>query len=258
VPERASGFEAPALALTGEPALALLLAEELLQPEIDLRRLAHAWADWAARDGRGLDQGTCSALNHIRVHDSPPSGSVHESGAGPIVRCVPVALATTHSPASLVSGTYHLVRLTNMEEDSAWAAVAVNVTMARLLAGKRDFIPDVIEALRTNGAPAALLAAARRVPLEQRNDLPCAPGRDRGPAEAMETALWLACREPNFTGALDWLEESGADAVTTSLAGTLLGARDGEQAIPQGRIARIAEVERTRLLADRLAGKYQS
>jgi hypothetical protein len=34
-------------------ALTLLLAEELLQPEVDLRRLALAWAGWGERDGRG-------------------------------------------------------------------------------------------------------------------------------------------------------------------------------------------------------------
>jgi ADP-ribosylglycohydrolase len=258
VPERPSGFEAPTAEVIGEPALALLLAEELLQPEIDLRRLAHAWADWAAHDGRGLDEGTRSALHHIRVHDSPPSGSPHEAGAGPMVRCIPVGLAMTHSPASLVSGSYHLVRLTHAEEACAWATVAVNITVARFLAGGRDFIPDVIEALRNNGAPEPLLAATRRVPLEQRKDLPLTPGKEQTPAEAMEVALWLAYREPNLGRALDWLDDAAVDAGTAALVGALLGARDGEQALPAERIAAMPEVERTRSLADRLAGKSQS
>jgi len=240
--------------LIGEPALALILAEELLETEIDVRRLAHRWAEWSARDGRGLDQATRSALHHIRLHDSPPSGSHREAGAGVMVRCVPVALATDHSPANLVSGTYHVAGLTQPQEESAWSAVAVNVAIAKFLQGRRDFVPDVVEVLRSNRAPEPLVTAVRRVPLAPETDLPKTGRQAASPSVAMEVALWLAYREPSLARALRWLDESGVDDSTAAVAAALLGARDGAAAFPPGWSETIPGFERVAALAGRLVG----
>ena len=153
-------------------ALTLLLAEELLQPEMDFRRSGPALDRVDAARWPGIGIWTRTALEHIAQHDSPPGTTGGQAGNGPVSRCLPVALATHRTPANLVSGTYHTAILTHPDERCAWAAVAVNVAAARFLLGKRDFIPDVIEALRNNDAPDELLAAARRVPLETRDDLP--------------------------------------------------------------------------------------
>ena len=155
---------------------------------MDLRRLARRWAEWAERDGRGIGLWTRRALDHIRVHDAPPSSTGGQAGNGTVSRCLPVALRTFRQPRSLISGTYHTAVLTHPDERCGWGAVAVNVAAACFLAGRRDFIGDVIEALRENTAPDELLAAVRRVPLERREDLPVtgasgglrgARGRDR-------------------------------------------------------------------------------
>ena len=114
------------------------------------------------------------------------------------MRAVPVALAAHDAPRTLVSATYHVAALTHPEPLVAWSAVAVNVGRWRgFVQGKRDFVPDVIEALRSNEVPEQLLAAVRRVPLP-RARVGCdggAPGRDRAPADA-EAALRLAYHEP--------------------------------------------------------------
>jgi ADP-ribosylglycohydrolase len=236
-------------------ALALLLAEELLEQEIDLRRLAQRWIRWAAEDGRGIGAWTRTALHHIATHDSPPASTGGRAGNGAVSRCLPVALATWRSPANLVSGTYHTAALTHPDERCTWSAVAVNVAAARLLQGKRDFVPDVIEALASNQAPDELIAAVRRVPLERREDLVLTGPASGYTVQCMEIALWFAAREPRLEPGLVWLAGAGGDTDTNAaVAGGLMGIRDGVDAIPRRWIAAIPEAERIGRIGERLVG----
>ena len=94
----------------------------------------------------------------------------------------------------------------------AWSAVAVNVALARFLQGKRDFVPDVIEALRGNEVPDELLAAVRRVPIPERavaGTVGSVPGRAADDAEA---ALRLAYHEPLLERGLRAIAEGGRTA----------------------------------------------
>jgi ADP-ribosyl-[dinitrogen reductase] hydrolase len=236
-------------------ALQLILAEELLEPEVDLHRLALRWAEWAERDGRGIGIWTRTALRHIRMHDSPPASTGGQAGNGTISRCLPVALRTFQQPANLISGTYHTAVLTHPDERCAWGAVAVNVAAACFLGGRRDFIGDVIEALRSNHAPAELLTAARRVPLEKREELPVVGAEAGYVVHGMEIALWFAYHEPKLERGLIWLANAGGDTDTNAaVAGGLMGARDGESAVPSRWIEAVPGSERIRSLADRLVG----
>ncbi|MFZ5623956.1 MAG: ADP-ribosylglycohydrolase family protein [Gemmatimonadota bacterium] len=243
------GLAAPA---SPDLPLALILAEELLRPDIDVRRIAHRWAGHAARSGAELDPATRLALAHIAERDAPPHQLLGPPSAGPLARVVPVAIRAWATPANLASGSYHLVALTHPDPITAWAAVAVNMALAEFLRGRRDFLADVIAVLRNNDAPPELLQAARRVPrLIDREEL-AAPG---GPAAAMEAALWVAHHEPDAGRGLDWLEATGRDATTLAVAGALLGARDGERGLPAGRVDRAPDRERIVGLAERLVGQ---
>ena len=238
-----------------DTAMALLLAEELLEAEVDLRRLAQRWIDWMRADGRGIGRTTRAALEHIALHDSPPSASEGPAGSGAVMRCLPVALATFGSPRNLVSGTWHTAALTHPDPRCTWGAVAVNVTAARFLGGYRDFIPDVLEALRNNEAPAQLLDAIRRVPLERWSEIPRNGGGDAPVVECVERALWAAHHEPILEAALVRIVADGGDADThAAVAGGLLGARTGARAVPIRWLAQLPRVEHLRALADRLVG----
>lgn len=223
-----------ALALGGGPdgslALSRILAEELAAGRRDLQALAHRWAARHRSDPRDIDPETAAALAHLARHDAPPSQAAG-TGSDPLVRTLPVALAAHDAPRTLVSATYHIVALTHPEPLVAWAAVAVNVALARFLLGKRDFVPDVIEALLSNEVPDALLAAVRRVPL------PIGPPpAGEGPGLALtdaEAALRVAYHEPLLERGLRAIAEPGAAAAgRAGLAGALLGARDGVRAVP--------------------------
>jgi len=236
-------------------ALTLIFAEELLEPEVDLRRLALRWAEWAERDGRGIGLWTRTALAHIRTHDAPPGSAGGQAGNGVLSRCLPLALRTLGSPASLVSGTYHTAVLTHPDERCGWGAVAVNLAAACFLQGRRDFLGDVLEVLRNNDAPAELLTAIRRVPLERQTELPVTGASAGYVVHGVEIALWFAYHEPSLERGLRWLVNAGGDTDTNAaVAGGLMGARDGERAVPARWIAGLPDADRIRNLADRLVG----
>ncbi len=236
-------------------ALAVILAEELLEPDIDLRRLAQRWAAWAEQDGRGIGIWTRTALQHVRMHGSPPASTGGQAGNGTISRCLPVALRTFGQPANLVSGTYHTAMLTHPDERCGWGAVAINVAAACFLKGRRDFIGDVLEVLRNNAAPEELMAAVGRVPLEKREELPVTGSAAGYVVHGVEIALWFAYHEPILERGLVWLVNAGGDTDTNAaVAGGLMGARDGEAAVPTRWVEALPDPEWLRSLATRLVG----
>lgn len=239
----------------GEAALAGLLASELGEPDVDLHRLAHRWLDWWRRDGEGLGPATADALAFLAAHDAPPPAGPAVGDASPLVRCLPLGVALAASPRNLVSGTYHVVMLTHPDPLVAWAAVAVNVAVARLAQGRRDVVPDVIEVLGLNDVPPDLLGAMRRVPLLRRQDLRWGQPEAHGPAAAAELAIWLAHHEPVLQRAVEWALTLGDAGLAAPLAAGVLGARDGEVAIPRDWLARIADPDRWRQLARRLVSR---
>lgn len=236
-------------------ALALIQAEALLEPEIDLQRLALKWVEWRQRDSRGIDRWTAIALDHIAIHHSPPAETGGLAGNGALPRTIPVALATVQSPANLVSGSWHLAHLLHPDPRSAWGAVAVNVAVAWFLQGERDFVPEVLQALTANDAPSELISAVRRVPLEKREALPVLGDSTDSVVHCVEIALWFAYHEHNLERGLLWLVNTGGDTDTNAaVAGALMGARDGESAIPARWLDQVVDVDRIRRLADRLVG----
>lgn len=237
-------------------ALTIILAEELLEPDIDLHRLATKWAEWADKDGRGVGVWTLRALRHIKTHDAPPGSTGGHAGNGVVSRCLPIALRMVGSLPNLISGSYHTAMLTHPDERCGWGAVAINLAAANFLQGRRDFVGEVLEVLRNNNAPEELRDAVGRVPLEKREDLPV-----NGPSagyviHAVEIALWFAYHEPNLERGLIWLANAGGDTDTNAaVAGGLMGARDGEAAVPVRWLAEIPDVERIRRLAEELIGR---
>jgi len=245
--------DTPASPYDDDVALMLILAEELLEPDIDLERLVGRWVLWRQRDGRGIGEWTRTALDHIATHHSPPAHTGGRASNGSLARTVPVALATAAQPANLVSGSFHLASLLHPDPRCAWSAVAVNVAIACFLQSQRDFVPEVLEALKSNKAPDEILAAVRRVPLEKKESLPVLGAEPGYVVHCMETALWFAYHEPRLERGLVWLLNAGGDTDTNAaVAGALMGARDGEQAIPVRWLEAIPGTDRIRELAEHL------
>ena len=223
----------------GSLALARILAEELAAGRRDLRELSRRWVERAAADATGIDGETAAALAHLARHDEPPSRAAGQ-GSEPLVRCLPVALAAFDAPRTLVSATYHVAALTHPDPLVAWSAVAVNVALACFLQGKRDFVPDLVEALRNNAVPDELLSRVRHVPLRPSAGSPGGSGPEGAVGSALGSALGdavaalrLAYHEPVLERGLRAVAAGGPEAAARAgLAGALLGARDSSRAIP--------------------------
>jgi ADP-ribosylglycohydrolase len=214
----------------------------------DLRAVAHRWVERSLAHPDDLSPETAAALAHLARHDAPPSEAAGR-GSDPLVRVLPVAVVAWQDPRTLVSATYHLVALTHPDPVVQWAAVAVNVALGRLLSGQRDFVADVIEVLRANGAPPEVVAAARTVPLTSPGD----PGPGAAVADAA-AALRLAYHEPVLVRGVAPLRDGGpAAADRAGLAGALLGARDGAARVPTDWLP-AADRANFQRLAERLVG----
>jgi ADP-ribosylglycohydrolase len=230
-------------AFDGGLVLTRILAVELAAGRRDLRELSQRWVERLRADPRGIDAETAAALAHLARHDAPPARSAGQ-GSDPLVRCIPVALAAFDAPRTLVSATFHIAALTHPDPLVAWSAVALNVALACLLQGKRDFVPDVVEALRNNEVPPELLAAVRQVPLP-----PPIPPDGNGAAAAsapgsalgdLAAALRLAHHEPLLERGLRAAAGPGpAAAARAGIAGALLGARNGAGAVPADWTSRV-------------------
>ncbi|HET8762156.1 MAG TPA: ADP-ribosylglycohydrolase family protein [Gemmatimonadales bacterium] len=239
-------------------AMAVVLGEWAAEGNRDARDLLERWLGWARADGRGIGIWTRRALAIYAERRQPPTrrDSQGQAGNGAVMRALPIALATLHSPRNLISATLHTAELTHPEPAASWPAVAVNVAAHCLLKGRRDFIPDVIAALEAQvDVPREVLDAVRRVPFGRREALPIT-GPDSGYAvNTMEIALWFAHHEPDLERGLVWLASAGGDTDTNAaVAGGLLGARDGEGVIPARWLSAIAERDRLVALAERLVG----
>jgi hypothetical protein len=160
------------------------------------------------------------------------------------VRAIPIGIGAATQPRNLVSGTWHTIMLTHGDPGTAWSGVAVNVALAQLLQGRRDFLPDVVEALLANDAAPAVLSSARRIPFVQRDEL---DGGGNVAIACAELALWTAHHEPIVARAFEGFAKVRPEAA--GVAAALLGAREGEGGLPAG-VA--PEADRLRSLAKRL------
>jgi ADP-ribosyl-[dinitrogen reductase] hydrolase len=237
-------------------AMALRLAEELLEPEPDLEHLGRRWIEWARTDGRGIGNWTRTALDYLARNGRAITNSLGQAGNGAVMRCLPVALASFTDPEVVVRRAWDTAVLTHPDPRAAWPAVAVSVAAAGYLRGDRDVIPEVLGVLGAGGARDEVLGAVRRVPAERRKDLPITGAAAGYAVHCMEIALWAAHHEPSLEQALIWLVNAGGDTDTNAaVAGGLLGARDGEEAVPERWIGALPGPDYLRMLADRLIGR---
>jgi hypothetical protein len=233
--------------------LSQVLAEELLVPDPDLARLASRWAALAAGDA-SLDDGSAAGFAHLRESGAPRQARAPGEPPALPLHLLPVALLAFENPRTVTALTWHLAALTHPDAESTWGAVALNVAASRLLQGHRDFVPDVIEALRNNEAPVILLETVRRLPLLRRETIDGVASSGSPAIGATCAALWAAHTEARTTAALEWLEGLPAPLAAAASAGAgLLGARDGIEALRIALGTRVVDLNAVKRLAEQLA-----
>ena len=243
-----------------DAAMALLLAESLVeQGDFDATAVAQRWVTWMKRDGRGIGPTTQRALRLIERGTEPfeagrlarSAGAAASNGA--VMRCIPVALRYHDNVDKLVRVSTQQAAITHADERCTWGAAAVNLAARELLHGNAYFVEEVLHRVE-GAAPRPLIEAIRRVPWEQESDLPIAvPGEYGFVLHCVEIAFWCAMHRPSLEDALIFLVEAGGDTDTNaSLAGALLGARDGEAGIPPRWLDQLGTAKGVSQLAERL------
>ncbi len=218
------GPEIAALA-TGEQVLGSMLLEELSRPDFELGRVVARWVE-------NLDRPfecpvVARSLAELARTGAPPAKAAFGPGLGAAVVALAGAARLFQTPRNLVSGIYHLARLLDPHPVGGYSAVAVGVAASRLLQGKRDFVPEVLDVLLANEAPEHLIGEIRRAPVWVRT-MPTG-GPAAAPEALLGTVFWALHHLASAPRVLDALVPLGPLARTIGRA--LLGARDGPPAL---------------------------
>ncbi|HEU5319554.1 MAG TPA: ADP-ribosylglycohydrolase family protein, partial [Methylomirabilota bacterium] len=213
------------------------------------------------RDGRGLGRITTQALRLIdrgvepfeaarQVREADPLAA---AGNGAVVRCTPIAIRYHDNVDRLIRVSTQQAAITHADDRCLWGAVAVNLALRELFHGNLYFVDEVLHYV-DGRAPRALLAAVRRVLREDQADLPITvEGQTGFVVHCVEIAFWFATHGRTLEDALVYLAQAGGDTATNAaVTGALLGARDGEVALPQRWMAQLVEPRRLTRLAELL------
>ena len=245
-----------------DTALTLLLGESLAEHgEFDAGDVARRWVAWMRADGRGIGTTTARALRLIERGVEPfeagrqarEADPTRAAGNGSVMRCIPVALRYFRNVDRLVRVSTQQSAITHTDERCLWGAVAVNLAVRELLRGNVYFIEEVVHRIQGR-APRALVEGIRRALHEDQADLPITVEDQAGyVVHCVEIAFWFATHGRTLEDALVFLANAGGDTDTNAaVTGALLGARDGEVAIPQRWMSQLVEPARLTRLAGKL------
>jgi len=256
--------------------LAFAVSEALIaNPEVDLRvivkHLTEAFAK--LKGGKGAGPTTRAVLDMLKPRSKDLFAAARKvwqqqggdiAGSGCIVRVAPVGLLRRVLFPELIAETISVCRLTHYDQRCVDAALAFNFGISYLASGKDPskllfktwrFLMDARsgkEYRETVGEQEPQQDMVKY--LKQVNEIQYDDLQANGLAiETTQAAYWLVLNAIDFEEGLVRAVNLGGDAATLgAVAGALLGARFGEQAIPERWLASITMREQLEKAADRL------
>jgi ADP-ribosyl-[dinitrogen reductase] hydrolase len=257
--------------------LAVAVANSLAEnAECDLRDIAARMVEYLKTDsaGHGLGPTTAAVLPNIKpkgkdvysaakkYHQQEPDNA----GSGCIARVAPVAMLRRVQFKELVDETIAVCKLTHADQRCADACIAFNFGVSYLTSGKDPskllfktwrFLADNRESkeYREIYGEQPLPAADDMVKqLKAVNTISYDDLQANGQAiETTQAAYWLTLNAIDFEEGLVRAVNLGGDAATLgSVVGALLGARFGEQAIPERWLESLQGRESLEKVADKL------
>ncbi len=277
-------------------AQAIMIAEAALRGALDPDDLGRRFWAWAETNGLGIgiltrrvlelyggDAPHCFGARGRGGRSREPAGipiieasriawDGSRAGNGAAMRCAPIAIRWRDDPAALVRNSIVSATPTHWDERCGWSCAVLNVAAAATLRGESispdELLDASLEGVRASlsdlarydyeaDVPASVREAVREAADAEIADLQLDGGSMGYTLLALQVGLIALWRARGFEEALSDIIAAGGDTDTNgAVAGALLGARFGLQAIPQRWRNRIAEVRagRTPLesLADRL------
>lgn len=240
---------------TDNTAMALCLAESILATRADKQLfseddLVSRYVEWAA--GKPKDIGitcrtvlkgaTSAAVARRRAYDlHQRTGKT--AGNGTVMRCAPIAVAAADEQQALRAARADAT-LTHFDTAAAWASAA-------LVAALRHPQQMLTTAMRQVEGDARLAAALSLVAARDEEGLRKLAADADGTAWAtLAVGLWAAEVIDDYADGVAFAISLGGDAGTNAaVAGALLGARHGAEAIPGRWLEGLRERERIERLA---------
>ena len=193
------------------------------------------------------------------------------AGNGAVMRCPPLAIRWMRDDVALAGNTALSTVVTHADPRCIWSAVVMNLATAMLLRGEALEVSGVLartqQAAERLGDSLAEFGIAGAVPetVVQSCSIPSGitpadlvlDGSDMGyTLKAMQVALWCAVQASDFEESLVAVVSAGGDTDTNgAVAGAVLGARFGLNAIPGRWRERLAEIRQGRESLDVLADR---
>lgn len=239
--------------------LTLAVAQSLADNgEVDLKDIATRMAEYEKTDGtgHGLGPTTKAVLANLKPRGKDLFGASKKvwqqhggdvAGSGCIARVAPVGMLRRVQFKELIAETMDVCRLTHYDQRCVDACIAFNFGVSYLTSGKDPskllfktwrFLADTRDSKEykevygeETPAPAQDMVKA----LKAVNDISYDDLQANGQAiETTQAAYWLTLNAIDFEEGLVRAVNLGGDAATLgAVVGALLGARFGEQAIPE-------------------------
>jgi ADP-ribosyl-[dinitrogen reductase] hydrolase len=224
-------------------AQAVVMAEAILEHDrFDLADLATRLLAWRRSNGRGIGHHTRRVLDAI-AGGTPAEDAArivwletgqNAAGNGAITRSAPVALRWRRDPERLVAETHQSALVTHHDARCGWSSVAVNAAIAAALDGRSVDLEELAEGLDEAGAPLTVVSAVRSVEGASLASLDLDHDNTMGyTLKAMQAGLWALEQEGDAESILISIVNAGGDTDTNgAVAGAMLGAKQGAEAIP--------------------------
>ncbi len=256
-------FNWPPGAYTDDTQMALALAESLIaHPEIDYTDLARRWIAWLRSEPPDVGNLTRNALVRAETYLEQDRdvleagettwhiGGEDDAGNGGLMRTAPVALLLHEQTARMQEVAAKICALTHYDPRCRASCIVLCLAIAQMLRsgpGERlrlDVYAEAVEEISIKTA-----TAVRAVETMDFDEVPSSGYTN----DTLQAALWPATHRMELEEGLIATVNLGFDADTCgAVAGAVLGARDGENAIPQRWLDTLQEVDVIRETADRL------
>ena len=243
-------------------AQAVILAEAILEHDtLRTDDLAARLIEWFESNGRGMGAQTRAVITALRQGLLPSEAArlVWErdggspAGNGAVMRCAPAALRWRDDPVKLLQETEHSVLVTHHDPRCVWSAYAINLAVAAAVNGRAISIAEIAGALERNDVGPHTLHAVRAVSGRGLEHLRLDGTAIGFTLKAMQVGLWCLEHASDFEEPLVAVIQAGGDTDTNgAVAGAVLGALHGADAIPERWIAKIPRAVHLVSLADRL------
>lgn len=240
-----------------------LLARALLEGQglIDLEDLARRLVEWERVNGRGIGSLTDRVILALRRGTRATEAAElvwrqdgrEPAGNGAVMRCSPVAMRWLGDGRRLVEQSLASAKVTHFDPRCQWSTCVAVLAVAAALSGAELDRPRLGLALAKANAPDTVVAAVTAAVAslgELTLDDPQAMGYT---LKAMQVGLWCLTCEVSAGDVLVQVVSAGGDTDTNAaVAGAVLGARGGEEAVPDRWLQNIAGVDELIRLADEL------